>query len=195
MNFRRESLALERDKLGLEFMAQQGAKNAQLAVTIPTGIDPDTNTPIYETKMARDAEAAKKARETVSATEKMQRLLQEAREFRKNTTGGSIGNRLISTESSREAERISGEAIAAIKEAESLGALDAGVLTLGKLIFAKPDKWLTTDKSMLKSYDNFEQTLLKKSNARLRQYMGPDGEMFDPTSPRTAASVGATPRK
>lgn len=174
MNYRREALALERDKMGLEFMRGNQKDIENRIVTVREGVNPD-GTIKYGQRLARDPEAAKKARDTYGAAESLLNSIDAAIEFRKQY--GRAG--LPFTEQRARAEQIQNDIILQIKEMRQLGALDKGAIAVGTAIAANPGKIFSTDASVINNYNKLRESVFKSANNTLRQY-GNDIQLTDP---------------
>jgi hypothetical protein len=174
MNFRRESLALERDKLGLEFTRGAMQDQQNRIVTVREGVNPD-GTIRYGQRLARDPEAAKKARDTYGAAESLINAIDAAIEFRKEF-GASV---LPATEQRARANQIQNDIMLQLKELRNMGALDKGAITVGMAIAANPGKILSTDANIINNYNKLRESVFKSTNNTLRQY-GTDIQLTDP---------------
>jgi hypothetical protein len=174
MNFRRASLQLERDKMGLEF-AKGAAQDVQnRVVTVRDGVNPD-GTVRYGQRLARDPEAAKKARDTYGAAESLINAIDEAIAFRKEYGRESIPG----TEGYERAKQIQNDIILQIKELRNLGALDKGAIAVGTAIAANPGKIFSQDSTVINNYNKLRESVFKSTNNTLRQY-GNDIQLTDP---------------
>lgn len=179
MNNKKAQLQLERDKLGLEFMKSHGTQpdDGKLMVTVRDGVNPD-GTIRYTPRLARDPEAAKKARDIYSATEEVVALIDEARAFRKEKGRAWLPEKLGGTDKA-DATRITTQITLKLKALESMGALDAGVLKIGEMLAKNPGAISTSDATIQNTYTNFRNALMRSTNASLRQY-GDDIQFTDP---------------